>query len=261
VKRPAVELDYESLGSPKAVDLDPSPRDAQGSIDLRPRHAATSEQCQEPFLEFTAGNRGANVTMLEDVPDDSDASTSRIAGKQGRKREGISQPAYFSLVDRPFDSVARQHSGQVEEGPGHGRHGDPASFGDLVGWQIRVVGLDTGFQSASLRDRYLDQRSRRRPQVPEGGRGAMTQNRAVSTRKHGGHPASLTGKGAVSDGVHRAVQSLQPTGDETVFHCPRANAQIEQLSPSDDAVLPLRQRRDRSVNPRDATFSPYNGVK
>ena len=89
----------------------------------------------------------------------------------------------------------------------------------------------------------------------------MTQNRAVSTRKYRGHPASLTGKGAVSDGVHGAVQPLQPTGNETVLHCPRANAQLEQLSPSDDAVLPLRQCRDRSVNPRDATFSPYSGVK
>ena len=61
----------------------------------------------------------------------------------------------------------------------------------------------------------------------------------------------------MSHGVHPSMKKMEPVALEPVIDGAPADPGGEQLRAADDAVLALRERGDRLVNP---TYAPYDGV-
>ena len=71
-------------------------------------------------------------------------------------------------------------------------------------------------------------------------------------------PARLSGERPVADGVHSAMQGMQPSAIQAMADRVAAEAQLEQLRAGDDAVLALgeRPRASIDVDRRDARSAP-----
>lgn len=79
-------------------------------------------------------------------------------------------------------------------------------------------------------------------EAPQCGGTAMAQDGSLPTHQDGRRPATLAADLGSPDGIDPTCQQVQPPRREPVFDRTDAQAEIEQLPSSDDAVLPPRQR-------------------
>jgi len=61
----------------------------------------------------------------------------------------------------------------------------------------------------------------------------------------------------MTDRVNPAMKDMEPAPLHAVVDRPRPKTQRQELSPADDAILPLRQPSDRLIR---SAFTPYVGV-
>jgi hypothetical protein len=87
----------------------------------------------------------------------------------------------------------------------------------------------------------------------------MTDDRTVAAGESGGHPSTVLGDSAVTDGVYAAVNSMQSTCFHATYHARSTQSRFFQLSQGHHAVLPLADRRDPLVWPGD--FVPHTETK
>ena len=76
--------------------------------------------------------------------------------------------------------------------------------------------------------------------------GALVAQDAIA-RHGGGHPPGKVGEGTMPDGVDTDVQRQQLARGDRAVDAPAVQPFVEELAPSDDAVLPGRQRRNGSA--------------
>ena len=87
----------------------------------------------------------------------------------------------------------------------------------------------------------------------------MAQNGAVASGKDRGHVVRVREQCGMPDGVHTAMDQVQPPRREPAHHRACANAGIDQLLTTDYTVLASRQLRDDLV--RCAVWTTYAVAK
>ena len=103
-------------------------------------------------------------------------------------------------------------------------------------------------------------------------RGAVTHHGTPAARQRRAELARVPGLGEMADQVDAAVVDVEPPGGDPVVDCACAQAEREQLTARDVALLPAGERRDRlitgqvnSTNPRPLAtlvdLTSYIGVK
>jgi hypothetical protein len=136
---------------------------------------------------------------------------------------------------------------EVEQRPRRRRHRHAAHDGELVARKRRAVQRDAGPRPQRTTDRDVGRSSRTDAQVPQRGSRAMAEDGARSRGEDRRHPAPLSRDGAVTDGVHAAMQGVEAAAGQPMADRAPAEPQVEELTMGDDAVLALGERRDRCV--------------
>jgi len=65
----------------------------------------------------------------------------------------------------------------------------------------------------------------------------VAENAVVTAREHGGVPAPKSAERPMADGVDASMQRMETPGADATTDPARADAEREQLTPADDAVL------------------------
>lgn len=86
----------------------------------------------------------------------------------------------------------------------------------------------------------------------------MAEDRPVPAQQYRSHRPRLERFGAVPHGVHASVKDVQSPVLEAVTDRPPPEPERDQLPAGDDAVLALRESRDRPV---DVKSGPDYGLK
>jgi hypothetical protein len=86
----------------------------------------------------------------------------------------------------------------------------------------------------------------------------MADQPSGSTRKSGGHEASLGRQALISDRVHASVHGVELAIHDEPVDRARAEAEGDQLSVSYHSVLLFRERREPSTTL--VTLMPYSGI-
>jgi hypothetical protein len=81
----------------------------------------------------------------------------------------------------------------------------------------------------------------------ESSSGSVAQDSGRAARERGGHPVAAAREAAVADGVDTGEHGMQAAGAEPVSDGVLADSEIEQLPPSDNAMLPTRHVGDYAV--------------
>src|SRR5436189_1691621 len=165
-----------------------------------PGEAIAVNEGEEALLELASSDRRADLAVLQDGPDDGNASPSRVAGEEGGRGEGIRETADLGLVHGAFHLMTREHGGQVEERPRHGRYRNATDLGHLVGQEGPPVRLHAPMGSHLPGSGDFDPGARRGAQTPECGRAAMAQGCAGPGDKDSGHPSAVTRQGLMWGG-------------------------------------------------------------
>jgi hypothetical protein len=75
----------------------------------------------------------------------------------------------------------------------------------------------------------------------------MREHGSGPTSEHGREPVTLGPEPGGAQGVHAAVDPVEAAGPEPLRNPMWPEADVEQLSPGDHAVLPLGQRRQEQI--------------
>ena len=89
----------------------------------------------------------------------------------------------------------------------------------------------------------------------------MAQHGVRPRGKHGGHPPALSRQDPMADRIHPSMDGQKPAKVNAVVNRVCRNANVEQLAPGDDAVLPIRKLGDDPLNPRPLGFTAYIRVE
>src|SRR3954469_20774596 len=91
--------------------------------------------------------------------------------------------------------------------------------------------------------------------------GGSSAEHGVTTGEHRRHVPALLAESFVADGVDASVDAMeQATRNAAVDHLVR-QAELPQLRTRNDAVLPLRKRRDQRIKRTCEQFPPCEGAK
>jgi hypothetical protein len=114
---------------------------------------------------------------------------------------------------------------------------------DVAGRQRAPVDADAGPPPHDARGHsHLDLPASSLPNPEHFTRVLMTQHRAGPAAQNGSNEDTMTRELRPPDGVHTAMYAVQPSAPQSVFDSLRAQAQLQQLRPSNHPMLPRRQR-------------------
>src|SRR5205085_3366734 len=91
---------------------------------------------------------------------------------------------------------------------------------------------------------HLDRTARDRPELPQGDRRPMTEDRVRTGGQHRRHPPALDREPRVADRIHAAVQQVEMAASDQPVDLVSREPELEQLPAGDHAVLSLGQRRE-----------------
>jgi hypothetical protein len=149
------------------------------------------DEREEALLELAACERRADAALREDRLDHAGPPTAWVALHQVSEGEAVVEPASVGFLDSALDLALRQHRCEVEQGAWDGRRRNAALDRDFVGRQLALVDRDRRPLWQPALDRHLGCAPSGRPDLPQRGRGAVTQDRPFAGRKHCCHPTSL----------------------------------------------------------------------
>jgi len=89
----------------------------------------------------------------------------------------------------------------------------------------------------------------------------MAQDGSIATGEDGGHPRGLAREHAMTHGEDAAVEHMQSPSRDAMVDRPVADPELDELAPSDDAVLARRVACDLRVRRSRFTFTPNDGAK
>lgn len=110
------------------------------------------------------------------------------------------------------------------------------------------------------RDRYLDCLLQIVPDPPEGRCALMAQHRAGTAGQYRRHPRSVSAQITSTDGVHAAVDRVQPPSRDPVGDRLSGETERQQLHPGDHIVLRPGQLPGRRTR-RLMSCRPHSGNK
>jgi hypothetical protein len=99
-------------------------------------------------------------------------------------------------------------------------------------------------------DREVDARSGWAEKAPMGACGAVAQDGIGADGQQGRRKATLPGEKSMTDRVDPAMNAVNASAADASVDRPPIEPQPAQLAAADDAVLPIRERRNRAVGQR-----------
>jgi hypothetical protein len=175
----------------------------------------------------------------------------RVAREELVQRGEVQQPLVLGQIERGLERLAAETgAGEVEDRPGRSGDRQPPQRRDLVvGQRARAVYADPGVALATGASAHddVDQRRAAGAETMSVGRAGVAEIRAVPEREHRSPAPTVGGKGAMADGVHAAMESMEPPSRETAVDLARRQSALEQLIERDDTALAQSHSRDRTI--------------
>ena len=106
----------------------------------------------------------------------------------------------------------------------------------------------------------LDRGARRVADAPQRAGEAEAEYSTGPGREHGGHPPRRPGSRAMADGVDAAMDGMKQPARDAVLDRALTEPEVEQLRPSDHAVLAVGQDGQLAIRSR-YRFAPYLGAE
>ncbi len=225
---PSVGLDHDALSRPGEVGRVRSDPVA----DQRPREAGPAQRRQVRPLELRARRRGQRGI--------DHASGDKLLLGDELQDEGLGAEA----LEPPWRLRCRQVE-QRSERRGDGERVDRPDLGLSPG----LVNDEALTATRTLaRDRDLDERRQRGEEIPDDGGGRMAAHRARTSRdQRRPHPPEIRER-LMPDGVDATVDDEQAARPDPVVDRGSAQAQADELSSRDDALLARGESGDRAVD-------------
>ncbi len=172
---------------------------------------------QEAVLHHRLGHRGFGQQVLQRLR--------RAASEGVLDRLGVIEAAEHRLPQRSRQLVVVQDVREVGERPRRAGHRDAAVDGAVLRREPRAMRRDLRVPPTVPR-RHLRPEQLTEANAPEGRRAAMTQHRPLTARQDRRQPPRLLPQAEVADGVHAAVDPVQPPRRQRVVDrvgCPIAS--------------------------------------
>ena len=196
----------------------------------------------------------ASVSRRARVPRRRPARAGRLDRAQVEKLEDL------RLVDRLLQRLAVDHRGEVEQGAGDGRAGDPVDHGDLGRDRMADVDADSIELPTRLRrDHDVDESTRTAPDLGECAGGLMREGRVAAAGEDRGHPMRFRGRDSVSDCVDPAAYWVKPTSRDPASDTAGREPEFPQLPERHSPVLVVRELGYRAVGEMCRSFRPAWG--
>ena len=174
-----------------------------------------------------------------------------MPGQDGVDGGGVEHSAHLGLIDGPFNTPAREHSGEVEDRAGDGGARDPVHDCDVKGRieRARAVDLDPLVPvTAAVGDRELDAWAVGLAQLEEVGRRPVRENGLRTAGEYGRQvPAPAGQELPRGQRVHAWVDPVQATAAGPSVGGVHADADLGELGQGEDVVLERREGRERLV--------------
>jgi hypothetical protein len=176
-----------------------------------------------------------------DRADQLGAAAARVVLNDSIDGSHIEAVQVFRLGDHPSQCLFFEDVGEVEQGPGDGRHGNPVPHGDLVGPKPRrSVNAKPGPLATALRrNDHVDVRRVALTKVPQSGGISMRQRRPGPAGHNSGQPAPVARQAIVANGVDTLVHAAQPAGSYPVRDPTVSQPNVDQLRTRNHTPLPL----------------------
>jgi hypothetical protein len=87
----------------------------------------------------------------------------------------------------------------------------------------------------------------------------VAEHRLTAYCEHGSDRTTFDGEIPMADGIDAAVDQMQLVPLEPVPDCTPTEACLEELPPSDDAVLTVGEREDQAIDATALRLGPYHG--
>jgi hypothetical protein len=124
MRGPSVELDYQALGAPHAIALEPATADEEAGVDLGAGEPFGIQEGEETGLELASGDVLPGFELGEDGLDGGAPPATWISRDEVREREEVGETMDLSLVHCSLHLVLWQHGGEVKECTRDTRHRD-----------------------------------------------------------------------------------------------------------------------------------------
>jgi hypothetical protein len=149
----------------------------------------------------------ASVRLCGNGADRHGSPAGRISAEDRQQAGLVVEAAELGFVEGSFE-LLRLGGGDVDEGAGDCRDGDPVVLGDLVELQRLRMEFDAVVVVSLSRSRDVDGTARRED-LPQRGRRAVAENCVLTAGEYRGHPAAPLRQPFVTDGVDALVYAMQ----------------------------------------------------
>ena len=161
VAAPPVGLDDRALVAPDEVGSECRPIlvGDDPHVDLGVGDAGGRAGGVHQLFQVRPGDGGAGFVLFADLAQRFGTRRFRMPGQEGVDGGGVQYSAHLGLIDGPFNTPAREHSGEVEDRAGDGGTRDAVHDRDVKGRseRSRAVDLDPLRPvTAAMGDRQLD---------------------------------------------------------------------------------------------------------
>ncbi len=253
----AVDLDNQPVCGPAEVDRDPGDHD----VRLRLWHGGCADELEEAKFELGLRPRRRTAKRVERRGQGFQATPPSAPGPERVELRAIDAFQPLGGLEREAEALRTGNLGVVEHGPLDRRHGDPIHERPVgVVDRARRVAADAARPPPSPPWHHdIDGARRRRPELPKRRCGPVAEQRPWPGCEHGGHPTPAQTQPRVADGIHAAMDPMQPSRLRPSADRARAVAEAPELTRRYDAVLLTGQPCESPVIATWRRFCPICG--